>query len=66
MYLLVRPKWIAYVVRDIKCGNGTEDAVWCAAGAAWEHADGKGVDIQLNAFPVNGPVVLREPQPQER
>ena len=30
--------------------------------AAWEHADGKGADIKLDAFPVNGRVVLREPQ----
>ncbi len=28
------PKWIAYAVRDIKRGDGTEDAVWRAVGAA--------------------------------
>lgn len=59
-------KWIACAVRDIKRGDGADDSVWRAVGAAWEHADGKGVDIQLDAFPVNGRVVLREPQPQER
>lgn len=56
------PKWIAYAVRDTKRGDGTDDAVWRAVGTAWEHADGKGVGIQLDALPVNGRVVLREPQ----
>lgn len=60
------PKWIAYAVRDFKQPDGTDDAAWRAIGAAWAHGDGKGVDIILDALPVSGRVVLREPKPKAK
>ncbi len=37
-----------------------EDAFWTRIGSAWEHKDGKGLSIQLNALPINARLVLRE------
>ena len=54
-----RPTHAAYAVRNFKTGHGTEDASWLRIGSAWEHKDGKGFDVILEATPVNGCVVLR-------
>ena len=50
--------YIAYSVRD-----GNEDkSHWTRVGAVFAHKDGAGFDVVLDAFPVNGRVVLREPK----
>jgi len=56
------PALIAYFVRDEK------NAPWIKIGAAWEHEDGKGFGIQIDAIPVgfDGRIVLREPKQQEQ
>jgi len=59
------PGWIAYAVRDYKTADGKEDAVWRQIGAVWDHSDGKGFDIILDALPVNGRIVVREPKPRD-
>ena len=52
-----RITFIAYTVRD----RGAEkDAAWNRVGAAWQHRDGKGYDLHLDASPVDGRVTLRE------
>lgn len=51
-----RPDYLAYSVRDTPDGKGD----WNKVGAAWEHRDGRGLDIQLDASPVDGRVTLRE------
>ena len=51
-----RPDFIAYSVRDTRDGKGD----WSKVGAAWEHRDGQGIDLQLDATPVDGRVTLRE------
>lgn len=51
-----RPDYIAYSVRDTRDGKGD----WNKVGAAWEHRDGQGIDLQLDATPVDGRVTLRE------
>ncbi|MFQ6550594.1 hypothetical protein AADZ90_021840 [Aestuariibius sp. 2305UL40-4] len=38
---------------------------WTKIGAAWTHRDGKGFNITLDALPVNGKIVLREPLEDE-
>lgn len=51
-----KPDYIAYSVRDTRDGKGD----WNKVGAAWEHRDGQGFDLQLDAAPVDGRVTLRE------
>ena len=42
--------------------NGDKKAVWQEIGAAWKHKDGKGLNLQFNARPLEGAqIVLREP-----
>jgi hypothetical protein len=49
------PTHIAYQVRDGKNGNG----YWTRIGAAWQHKDGKGFNIQLDSVPLDGRIQLR-------
>ena len=60
-----RPTHIAYSVRDYE-KNGANESDWTRIGAAWQHRDGHGFDIHLEAFPVSGRVTLRanKPKPQ--
>lgn len=51
-----KPDFIAYSVRDTRDGKGD----WNKVGAAWGHRDGQGIDLQLDAAPVDGRVTLRE------
>lgn len=51
-----RPDYIAYTVRDTRDGKGD----WNKVGAAWEHRDNQGIDLQLDAVPTDGRVTLRE------
>ena len=53
-----KPTHIAYSVRDYEKG-GKKDSSWTRVGVAWQHKDGKGFDVNLEAFPVSGRVVLR-------
>ncbi|WP_088343685.1 MULTISPECIES: hypothetical protein [Rhodomicrobium] len=53
-----KPSHIAYSVREGKEGKSYFNRV----GSAFEHGDGKGFNIKLDAMPVNGQVVLRTPQ----
>jgi len=56
------PDYIAYSVRD---RGQDKDAAWNRVGAAWQHRDGKGYDVQLDATPVDGRVTLREQRREE-
>lgn len=38
-----------------------EKSFWTRIGAAWEHEDGKGLNLTLDLLPPNGRVVLRAP-----
>jgi hypothetical protein len=51
-----KPDFIAYTVRNSKDGNGH----WNKVGAAWEHRDGRGMDIQLDSIPLDGRLTIRE------
>lgn len=53
-----RPSHLAYQVRDAEEGKSYFNKV----GAAWEHGDGQGYNIQLDSVPVDGRVTLRTPQ----
>ncbi len=42
--------------------NGDKKAVWQEIGAAWTHKDGKGLNLNFTARPLEGAqIVLREP-----
>lgn len=41
--------------------EGQEDW-WCNIGAAFPHADGKGMNLMLQALPLDGKVVMRPPK----
>ena len=56
------PDYVAYTVRD---RGPDKDAAWNRVGAAWQHRDGKGYDLQLDASPVDGRVTLREQRREE-
>jgi hypothetical protein len=51
-----RPDYAAFVVRD----REDKKANWREIGVAFNHKDGKGLDILLDATPVSGRLVLRE------
>ncbi len=56
------PAFIAYTVID---RGEDQDGIWRAIGAAWTHRNGEGLNVQLEAFPVNGRLVLLPPREQE-
>jgi hypothetical protein len=49
------PTHYAYHVRDGKGDKG----FWTRVGAAWQHKDGKGFNIQLDFVPLDGSIQLR-------
>jgi hypothetical protein len=51
-----KPSARAYTVRE---GSGKGKSFWTRIGSAWLHKDGKGFNIQLDALPVDGRLVIR-------
>ena len=51
-----KPDYIAYSVQ-----GEDEDAQWTEIGAAWNHAKGDGLNVELKALPL-GRMVLRKPK----
>lgn len=50
----LRPTHHIFVVE----GEG-DSAHWTKIGAAWQHADGQGLNLTLNMVPLNGRIVVR-------
>ena len=48
------PDFIAWHV-----SNRGDKAFWTKVGAAWQHADGEGLNLTLTALPLNGRLVIR-------
>ncbi len=46
-------------------GSDKKRGIWTKIGAAWMHKDKKGLDIVLEALPVDGRLALREPLEKE-
>ena len=55
------PSHIAYHVRNREGGKG----FWRRIGSAWAHKDGNGFNIQIEAVPLDGRIVLRTPSEKE-
>jgi len=49
------PTHIAYQIRDGKGDKG----YWTRIGAAWQHKDGSGFNIQLESVPLDGRITIR-------
>jgi hypothetical protein len=49
------PTHVAYQVRD----REGKKAFWTRIGAAWQHADGAGFTVQLDAIPLDWRITLR-------
>ena len=59
------PTYRAYRVEDGGQGDDTSKGRWTEIGAAWPHKDGKGFSVTLQAWPLDGRIVLREPKKRE-
>jgi len=57
------PQFEAFSVRKYK-KNGEHRQARTRIGAAWQHGDGKGCDIALECFPINGRITLRWIEPE--
>lgn len=55
-----RPSHKCYVVDESTDDPSTDKSWWTRVGSAWPHKDGKGLNVVLQAAPLNGRLVLRE------
>lgn len=63
-----KPTHNAYTVRNYEknAEGGKQDAAsWSKIGVAFSHKDAKGLDLVLDAVPVDGRVVLRDIEPKK-
>jgi hypothetical protein len=60
-----RPTHRAFITRDYEDAKGAKKTHWTQIGSVWAHKDGKGFDVTLTAFPVDGRLAIRldEPKP---
>jgi hypothetical protein len=63
-----KPTYRANIVRKYTDKDGVERSRWTDIGGVWAHKDGKGFDVALMAFPIDGRLVIRldEPKPAAR
>jgi hypothetical protein len=59
-----QPAYRAFTVKKAKNGQGKD--LWVSIGAAWPHKDRKGIDVVLDALPLDSHVVLRVYEPRGR
>jgi hypothetical protein len=59
-----KPNYYAFSVKDR--GRG-KTAIWTRIGAVWAHEKGQGLNIELEALPLNfdGKIVLMPPKSEE-
>ena len=55
--------FVAYAVQD---GRAGQKSYWTRIGRVFEHKDGKGFDVVLNALPVDARIILRREEPREQ
>lgn len=55
------PAFIAYTVRNDGEGDDHK-SYWDRVGVAWPHAGSEGYTVEINAFPLDGRIVLRKPK----
>jgi hypothetical protein len=57
-----KPSFTAYAVRQ---RNDGEKSIWTAIGVAWPHKKDSGFNIELEATPLDGRIVLMPPTDAE-
>ena len=57
-----KPDLVGY---SVKQGADAATSHWSKIGAAWAHKDGLGFDVRMDALPVDGRLVLREPPAED-
>lgn len=55
------PKYLAYTVKE----REGKDPIWTRIGAAWEQPKAGGLNLELEALPLNGKIVLLPPKDAE-
>jgi hypothetical protein len=60
-----KPTHRAFIVKSFTDKAGKEKSRWLDIGSVWTHRDGKGFDVNLEALPTDGRIVIRldEPKP---
>jgi hypothetical protein len=58
-----KPTFLAYAVKNR--GRG-QTAIWTRIGAVWPHTNGTGFNVELEALPVDGRLVLIEPKEDDK
>lgn len=58
MTKLVRPDYEVFIVKEF--GGEEKKSKWTKIGAGWSHKDGDGLNIQLDAIPVDGKLSIRK------
>ncbi len=53
------PKYLVYAVKD---RGKDKKAIWTRIGAAWEQQKGGGINLELEALPLDGKLVLMPPK----
>jgi len=57
------PAYLVYMVRD---GKEDDQGYWMKVGAAFRHKDGKGINIVLDALPIDGRLIVRQYEPKKK
>jgi hypothetical protein len=64
MNTTTNPKAPSHFAFQVRSREGKK-SIWTRIGCAWQHADGEGFNIQLDAVPVDGKITLRIPAEKE-
>jgi hypothetical protein len=59
-----KPTHRAFIVKKFTDKDGTEKSRWLDIGSVWTHRDGKGFDVNLEALPLDGRIVIRLDEPK--
>ena len=51
-----RPDYEVFTVKDL---GDDKKAIWTKIGSGWTHKDGEGINLQLDAIPVDGKLSIR-------
>jgi len=54
------------VVDNYEDAQGAEKASWTRVGVAFAHKDGLGLNVELQAIPVSGKLVIRRHEPKPK
>ena len=52
-----KPDYEVFTVKDL---GDDKKSIWTKVGAGWTHNDGEGINIQLDAIPVDGKLSIRK------